>query len=76
MMHRPDSSGLLPKVEVPTLIVVGDEDLVTPPDVAEEMRALIPRAELAIIPHAGHLSNIEQPERFTDAVARFLAHRL
>jgi pimeloyl-ACP methyl ester carboxylesterase len=76
MMGRPDSTALLAKIECPTLVIVGAEDTLTPPAVSEEMCRAIHRAELTVVPDAGHLSNIEQPERFNDAVARFLAHRL
>jgi 3-oxoadipate enol-lactonase len=76
MMSRPDAAALLPKIECPTLVLVGDEDVVTPPAVAEEMHRAIHRAELSIVPGAGHLASLEQPERFNLAVAQFLAHRL
>jgi 3-oxoadipate enol-lactonase len=56
--------------------VVGDEDTVTPPTVAHEMRDAIAGAELAVIPGAGHLSNLEQPAAFNAVVARFLEHRV
>jgi pimeloyl-ACP methyl ester carboxylesterase len=76
LMTRPDSTPLLASVHVPTLIVVGDEDVVTPPPLAEKMHSGIAGSELMVIPGAGHLSNLEQPELFNAALARFLAHRL
>lgn len=76
MMSRPDATALLPKIECPTLVLVGEEDVVTPPDVATAMGQAIHGADLVVLPHAGHLANLEQPEAFNDAVARFLAHRL
>jgi 3-oxoadipate enol-lactonase len=76
LMTRPDSTALLSTIHFPTLIVVGDEDTVTPPAVAEKMHAGIGGSELTVIAKAGHLSNLEQPEAFNGAVARFLAHRL
>src|SRR5579864_5870754 len=76
LMARPDATPLLPAIRVPTLILVGEEDALTPPSAAEEMRARIAGAELVRIPGAGHLSNIDQPEIFNDALARFLDHRV
>jgi pimeloyl-ACP methyl ester carboxylesterase len=72
MAARPDSRPLLSGLTVPVLILVGEEDTVTPPDAARAMAAAIPRAHLVVIPAAGHLSNLEQPEAFTAAVRAFL----
>lgn len=60
-------------IDVPTLVVVGDEDTITPPALSEELAALIPGAEMHIIPAAGHLANIEQPAAFNAAIDAFLA---
>ena len=76
LMTRPDSTHLLSTIHFPTLILVGDEDTVTPPSVAGKMQASISGSELTVITGAGHLSNLEQPEAFNGALARFLAHRL
>ncbi len=76
LMTRPDSTPLLKTIRQPTLIVVGEEDVVTTPDVAEEMRAAISGAELVRIPQCGHLANLERPDVFNDALARFLDHRV
>jgi 3-oxoadipate enol-lactonase len=62
----------LEKVAVPTHIVVGDEDRLTPPEMSRQMASRIPDARLTLIEGAGHLSNIEQPERFNRAVLAFL----
>ena len=62
----------LEKVAVPTHIVVGDEDRLTPPEMARQMVQRIPGACLTLIEGAGHLSNIEQPEKFNRAVLAFL----
>jgi pimeloyl-ACP methyl ester carboxylesterase len=72
MARRADASSFLPRIEVPTLVVVGRDDTITPPADAERMRSAIPGAELAIIDHAAHLSNFEQPAAFNAAVTRFL----
>jgi 3-oxoadipate enol-lactonase len=76
LMTRPDSTPLLATIHFPTLIVVGDEDTVTPPTLAHEMRDAIAGSELAVIPGAGHLSNLERPETFNATLARFLTHRV
>ncbi len=61
---------------MPTLIVVGEEDTLTPPAASEEMHRAIGGSELVRIPRAGHLSNLEQPESFNAALAGFLTHRV
>jgi 3-oxoadipate enol-lactonase len=76
IMMRPDSTRLLSSIHLPTLILVGDEDVVTPPSVAEEMHRAIAGSELAVIPRAGHLSNLENAAAFNDALAPFLEHRV
>jgi 3-oxoadipate enol-lactonase len=73
MKRRPDSTAELAAIEVPTLVVVGEEDPVTPLDVAEDMTGRIPDARLVVVPRAGHLSSLEAPEAFNDAVGAFLA---
>lgn len=69
---RLDSRPLLPSVAIPALVVVGDEDTLTPPAESEAMAAAIPGARLATIPGAGHLSNLEVPEAFNRIVREFL----
>ena len=76
LMTRPDATPLLPTIHCPTLVVVGDEDVITPPAASEEIARGIAGAELAIIPGAGHMSNMEQPAAFNLALARFLDHRV
>jgi pimeloyl-ACP methyl ester carboxylesterase len=76
LMTRPDSTPLLGTIHCPTLIVVGSEDTLTPPALSDEMHQAIAGSELVKIPAAGHLSNIEQPEAFTSALATFLTHRV
>lgn len=72
MMTRADSTSLLTSISVPTLVVVGSEDRLTPPALSVAMAAAIPGAELVTVPRAGHLSNLEQPVLFNDAVVSFL----
>jgi 3-oxoadipate enol-lactonase len=76
LMTRPDSTPLLASIHVPTLIVVGDEDTLTPPAASEEMHRAVGGSELVRIPHAGHLSNLERPEMFNAALTAFLSHRV
>jgi 3-oxoadipate enol-lactonase len=75
LAERPDSTKLLPAITIPTLIIVGADDVLTTTADAERMATGIAGAELVVIPDAGHLSNLEQPDRFTAAVERF-AERL
>jgi len=76
LMTRPDSTPLLRTLHCPTLIVVGDEDALTPPPNSEDMHRAIAGSELAVLAGAGHLSNLEQPAAFNAALAAFLTHRL
>jgi pimeloyl-ACP methyl ester carboxylesterase len=76
LMSRPDSGPLLSSIHCPTLILVGEEDELTPPALSRDMQQAIGGAELVVIPGAGHLSNLEQPDAFNAALARFLEHRV
>lgn len=73
IMSRPDSRPLLPTLACPTLVLVGQEDALTPPAIAETMAQAIPNATLRVIPDCGHLSALEQPEAVTTALQEFLA---
>jgi 3-oxoadipate enol-lactonase len=72
MMERPDSTPDLPRVSSPTLVIVGERDQVTPRAEAERMHGMMPRSRLTVIPDAGHLSNLERPDEFSDALHDFL----
>lgn len=72
MAQRQDSTDLLSSISVPTLVIVGEQDALTPPAVAQAYAAQIPNAQYTTIPYAGHLSNLEQPEAFLQAVRGFL----
>ena len=72
LMTRRDSLPLLPSIHCPTLIVVGKDDAITPPAFSEEMQRAISGSELAVLPDAGHMANMEQPAAFNDALGRFL----
>jgi pimeloyl-ACP methyl ester carboxylesterase len=62
IIERPDSRPLLESIAVPTLIVVGEGDQITPPDMAREMQAGIAGSRLLEVPEAGHLAVLEQPQ--------------
>lgn len=72
MAQRADSTDLLAAITCPTLVVVGEYDSLTPSAVAQAYAQSIPGAHIATIPLAGHLSNLEQPEAFLEAVRPFL----
>jgi 3-oxoadipate enol-lactonase len=59
-------------IRVPTLVLVGDQDLVTPADLSSELFDLIPDARMQVITGAGHLTNLEKPDEFNRIVAQFL----
>ena len=73
MAERPDSTGLLTSIKVPALVIVGEEDVLTPPADAERIARGISGATLITIQDAGHLSNMEQPTMFNRAVEDFAA---
>ena len=73
IMQRPDSRPLLPSIAVPTLVMVGAEDALTPPPLAEEMAEAIPAATLRIVPAAGHLPPMERPAETTAILRDWLA---
>ena len=66
-----DTRGLLPRIDVPTLLIWGEADQRSPLAVAERMREGIPGAELIVLADAGHESNVEQPAAFNAAVLDF-----
>lgn len=72
MRDRRDSSDFLPQIAVPTLVIGGSEDAVSPPDVMAQMATQIPHARYITIEGAGHLSNLEKPAEFNREVRAFL----
>ena len=72
IMARPDSRPLLASIKCPTLVLVGDSDTLTPPDLSKEIAQGIPGAKLAVIPDCGHLSTIEQPDAVNAALIDWL----
>lgn len=76
MRDRPDSTPLLAGIDVPTLVVVGEEDAITPVKEARAMHQAIRASRLEIIPSAGHLSNVERPAAFNAALSDFVGSLL
>ncbi len=75
IMARKDSRADLPRVAVPALVGVGAEDILTPPELAEEMVALIPGARLVRFPGSGHLPTMEVPQAVNAALTEWLSPR-
>ena len=72
MARRADSTELLGGITCPTLVIVGEQDALIPPVVTQDYASRIPGAQFAVIPQAGHLSSLEQPEAFLQAIGGFL----
>jgi pimeloyl-ACP methyl ester carboxylesterase len=75
LMAETDQRDLLPQITAPTLLIWGRSDARSPLSVARQFEDAIPDAELVVLPDAGHMSNLEQPELFNAAVRRFLEGR-
>ena len=73
LRERPDSTPLLEELEVPTLVIGGEEDGISSPEVMGAMAEKIPDSRHVTLPRAGHLSNLEAPEGFNAALREFLA---
>ncbi len=73
MRDRREYLSLLPKLSVPLLIVVGADDVISPPSLAQAMQQAAPKAKVAVIPSAGHLAPLEQPKAVADALGGFVA---
>ena len=72
MRERPDSTATLGGIEVPTLVIGGEDDSISSPEIMGEMAGKIPHARHVTLPHAGHLSNLENPDGFNEALGEFL----
>jgi pimeloyl-ACP methyl ester carboxylesterase len=72
MRARPDTHDLLSKVNLPALVIHGTDDQLIPLSEGERIRDTIPGARMRVIPDAGHLPNLEQPELFNQAVVDFI----
>jgi len=71
MAARPDVTSWLPSIGLPTLVLVGEVDAISPPAEMKEIAAAIPGAEFVVIPRAGHMTTMEEPEAVNDALRHF-----
>jgi pimeloyl-ACP methyl ester carboxylesterase len=76
MRTRADSTATLATITVPTLIICGAEDALTPVKESEAMHLAIPDSQLGVIPGAGHAINLEHPAAFNALLSGFLAARI
>jgi len=72
LRDRKENCSRLQEIGVPVLVIVGDEDRITPPEAAKLMHEKIIHSRLVVITQAGHLSNMERPDAFNNALAIFL----
>lgn len=72
LLNRPDAKSVLPTIKCPTLVMVGRQDRWSPLAQHEEIAALIPNAELAVVEDSGHMSLVEQPEQVSQLILRWL----
>ena len=70
---RKETSAILSDIKIPVLILVGEEDKITPPEMAESMHKKIKGSQLNIIEHAGHLCNMENPFEFNYQIRKFIS---
>jgi pimeloyl-ACP methyl ester carboxylesterase len=71
VMAEADQRDVLPRIAMPTLLIWGELDVRSPLSVAHDFDQRIPNATLVVIPDAGHVSNLEQPDRFNEAIREF-----
>ena len=72
LSRRTETCSKLSEIKVPVLILVGKEDKITPPEAAQFMHEKINGSVLSVIEHAGHLSNLENPDQFNEQLKKFL----
>jgi pimeloyl-ACP methyl ester carboxylesterase len=72
LAERPDVTEMLPKIGVATLVIVGEHDAISSPDEMQGIAASIPNAAWVVVPHAGHLSPLENPDVFNEALAQYI----
>ncbi len=73
LMSRPDCRPLLASIRIPALVLVGDGDTLTPPELSHEMHAGIAGSRLVVVPGSGHLSTMEKPDEVNAALRDWLA---
>ncbi len=72
IMSRQDLRPLLPGIEIPTLVLVGEQDVLTPPELSREIAEAIEWASLVVVPECGHLSTLERPDAVNHALRAWL----
>jgi len=72
VMRRDSVIDRLRQVEVPSLVIVGEEDISLPLPCSREIASALPNSSLVVVPESGHLSSLEQPQAVTEAMLRFL----
>lgn len=72
VIARPDARPHLPRLQCPVLVMCGEADLLTPPERSREIAALVPQAQLVLVPRCGHMLTMEQPEVVNAALAEWL----
>jgi pimeloyl-ACP methyl ester carboxylesterase len=72
LVRRDSVIGRLPSVDIPSLVIVGEEDASLPPPMSREIADALPNASLVVVPEAGHLSALESPDEVTEAMIGFL----
>lgn len=75
IMSRTDTTGYLSHIKIPTLVICGSFDKLTPPPVMRSMAEKIPGSEFAIVPRAGHMTPLENPESVNDLISGFLKRK-
>jgi pimeloyl-ACP methyl ester carboxylesterase len=73
MMRRPDSTSTLALIDVPTLVIVGEDDVLIPSRESQGLHAAIRGSRLEVLAGAGHVSNFERPAAFNHVLSEFLA---
>jgi pimeloyl-ACP methyl ester carboxylesterase len=73
LIERPDSLATCATIDVPTLVIVGDEDTITPPKEARQIADAIRGSRLEVLQGAGHMANVERPSAFNTVMSEFLA---
>jgi pimeloyl-ACP methyl ester carboxylesterase len=72
MALRPDRTPELSRIRVPTLVLVGEEDVISPPEEAQQLARMLPDGRVVVVPEAGHLAPFENPTACNEAIMRFL----
>lgn len=73
VIARPDARPHLPALRCPTLVMCGDSDQLTPPEHSREIAALVPGAQLVMVPRCGHMLTMEKPDAVNAALQRWLS---